>query len=142
MLVKAANSKLLVQFEEALDLVKDKEQHRLMDMFKDMVEWLMMLQRNPRQKQNDDSTGPVKKAYELIDEIVMIIETGELKLKEERVEIENGLMEQIREFQKQIEDTSVAVKGFKEHNIPRKTEEYRCNIKDIKETLQKLTKEL
>jgi hypothetical protein len=30
----------------------------------------------------------------------MIIETGEQKLKEERVEIENGLMEQIREFAK------------------------------------------
>ena len=113
-----------------------------MDMFKDMVEWLMMLQRNPRQKQNDDSTIQVKKAYDLIDEIVIIIETGEQKLKEERVEIENGLMEQIREFSKQIEETSVAVKGFKEHNQPRRTDEYRSNIKDIEESLQKQTKEL
>ena len=40
----------------------------------------------------------------------MIIETGEQKLKEERVDIENGLMEQIREFSKQIEETSSAVK--------------------------------
>ena len=58
------------------------------------------------------------------------------------MEIENGLMEQIREFNKQIEETSVAVKAFKEHSIPRKTEEYRCTIREIKETLQKLTKEL
>lgn len=43
MLIKAQNSKLLVEFEQELDKVKDKEQHSLMSMFKDMVEWLMML---------------------------------------------------------------------------------------------------
>jgi hypothetical protein len=64
-----------------------------MEMFTEMIDWLMMLNRNPRQRQLEENMKPITIAYGYIDEIVQIIETGEQKLKGERVEIENGLME-------------------------------------------------
>lgn len=91
--IKAANSKLLVNFENKLEDVKMFEQKKLMEMFTEMVEWLMMLNRNPRQRQLEENMKPITIAYGYIDEIVQIIETGEQKLKGERIEIENGLME-------------------------------------------------
>lgn len=91
--IKAANSKLLVNFENKLEDVKMFEQKKLMEMFTEMVDWLMMLNRNPRQRQLEENMKPITIAYGYIDEIVQIIEAGEQKLKGERVEIENGLME-------------------------------------------------
>ena len=48
-----------------------------MSMFKDMVEWVMMLQNNPRQKQGEDTPQPIEKAYRQVDNIIIIIETSE-----------------------------------------------------------------
>lgn len=63
-----------------------------------MVEWLMMLNKNPRQRQIDDNIKPVTLAYSFVDEIVQIVETSERKLNDERKEIENMLMSQKANF--------------------------------------------
>lgn len=57
-----------------------------------MIEWLMMLNRNPRQKQLEENMKPVTIAYGYIDEIVTILETSDAKLRGDRLEIESGLM--------------------------------------------------
>lgn len=112
------------------------EQKKLMDTFTEMVEWLMMLYRNPCQRQTEDNNDKVIiSAYVHINEIVVIIESGEQKLKGERVEIENGLIDQVKEFGKQIEEVSSLVKGFKENNMVKKVEDYQRSIAEIKETL-------
>ena len=60
-----------------------------MDEYTDLVEWLMMLNKNPGYKLIEDNIKPVTLAYNYINEIVQIIETSEQKLKQERVDIEN-----------------------------------------------------
>ena len=45
--------------------------------YTDMIEWLMMLNRNPRQRQLEENIKPVTIAYGYIDEIVQIIEVSE-----------------------------------------------------------------
>jgi hypothetical protein len=99
---KASDSRLLVQFEAKLENVKNVERQRLMNEYNDMVEWLMMLNRNPRQKQLDESIKPVILAYTQVDDIVNIIEASEAKLKAERTEIENSVIEQAKNFEKDL----------------------------------------
>ena len=77
MALKAQNSKLLVSFEGKLETVKTVEKTRLMAEYTDMIEWLMMLNRNPRQRQLEENIKPVTIAYGYIDEIVQIIEVSE-----------------------------------------------------------------
>lgn len=50
MSVKAGNSKLLVGFENHLENIKMFEKRRLMRMFSEMIDWLMMLNKNPCQR--------------------------------------------------------------------------------------------
>lgn len=50
MAIKANDSENLVKFEADLEEVKTKKKGMLMDQYADMVEWLMMLNRNPRQR--------------------------------------------------------------------------------------------
>jgi hypothetical protein len=60
--------------------------------YTDMIEWLQMLNKNPRQRQVEENIKPVTFAYSYINEIVDIIDTSDKKLNEERKEIENLLM--------------------------------------------------
>jgi len=78
---KASNSKLLVSFEARLENVKLIERKRLMDEYTDLVEWLMMLNKNPRYKLIEDNIKPVTQAYNYINDITFIIEASEQKLK-------------------------------------------------------------
>lgn len=73
-----------------------------MNEYDDLIEWLMMLNRNPRKQQLEENIKPVVLAYGYIDDIVNIIDVSEQKLKTERLEIENNLMEQIKNFEKNI----------------------------------------
>jgi hypothetical protein len=66
MAVKATNSKLLVEFENELENIKNVKQQKLLDQYTDMVDWLMMLSRNPI-KEAPDETNPIRNAYRQID---------------------------------------------------------------------------
>ena len=57
-----------------------------------------MLNRNPRCKLTEENIKPITNAYAYVNKIVSTIETADGKLKQERVDIENGLMEEIRKF--------------------------------------------
>lgn len=133
---------MLVNFEAKLENVKTVEKQRLMEEYSDMIEWLMLLNRNPRQRQLEENMKPVTIAYGYIDEIVQIVEGSEQKLKQDRNEIENGLMDQVKNFQKEIDETKKNVTDYKDHNNQKKVDEYRRNIDEIKTKLSLLSKEM
>ena len=99
---KVATSALLVNFESRLQNVKDVERARIMAEYTDLVDWLMMLNRNPRYRLIEDNIKPVAIAYNYVNEIVQIIEINDQKLKGERTDIENTLMEDQKKFVKDI----------------------------------------
>jgi hypothetical protein len=90
---KAADSNLLVSFEAKLENVRNVERARLMAEYDDLIEWLMMLNRNPRKQQLEENIKPVVLAYGYVDDIVNIIEMSDQKLRTERQEIEKQLGE-------------------------------------------------
>ena len=84
---------MLVNFEAKLETVRTKERNRLTEEYNDVIEWLMMLHRNPRYKLVDENLKPITTAYDNIRQIAQIIEVSENKLKQERTDIENALEE-------------------------------------------------
>jgi len=67
-------------------------------MYADLIEWLVFLNNNPKFRMNEDYMKPIQNAYKFMNQIASIIEKAEKKLKDERTEIENALMEQLRRF--------------------------------------------
>jgi len=45
---KASNTKLLVQFEQRLEYIKNIQRKKVMEEYLDMVDWFMLLNKNPR----------------------------------------------------------------------------------------------
>jgi hypothetical protein len=122
--VKATDSKLLVEFERKLDKIRTDEKQRLMDEYHEVIEWLMMLYRNPRYKLDVEFMKPVTIAFTYINEIVSIIDQSENKLKNERLEIENHLEDQKKTFVKDLAALDGEVLEFKDYDILRKAEIY------------------
>ena len=52
---KSTNSADLVKHEKRIDEVKLTEQRRLMDTYNDLIEWLVMLNKNPKYKTPEDT---------------------------------------------------------------------------------------
>lgn len=48
-----------------------------MNEYNDLVEWVMMLNRNPRQKQQEENIKPVVLAFHYVNDIVQIIDASE-----------------------------------------------------------------
>jgi DNA repair exonuclease SbcCD ATPase subunit len=72
----------------------------------------------------------------------MIIESSEQKLKQERVDIENGLMEQIKNFEKDIQAIKQEAHQFKERNNAKQLTQNIQELKNIRERLVKLSQEM
>lgn len=81
-------------------------------------------------------------AYHFVNEIVMILESSEQKLKQERVDIENGLMEQIKNFEKDISTIKSEAHQFKERNNAKALSTNITELKNIRERLVKLSQEM
>jgi len=113
-----------------------------MNEYNDLIEWLMMLNRNPRYKLQEENIKPVTFAYNYINDIGQIIEGGEQRLKQERVEIENALEEQKRNLQREINEVEQQVLEFKDHDMIRKAPKYSDQIDEINRTLVRLTQEM
>ena len=56
------------------------EQKELMDMYNTVVDWLVMLNKNPKYKTNEDLCKSVQHAYKYVNTINSIIEKSEKKL--------------------------------------------------------------
>ena len=141
---KSNNSNELVKYEKRLEDVKNIEHKRLNQHYTDLVEWLVMLNKNPKYRTQDDTFKQVQHAYKHINMINNIVDKSETKLKNERTEIENGLMEQTRRFTAKIEEQKALVIGFKDKNQTKSmaAQDYLYkDIKGINEALQWLTEE-
>jgi hypothetical protein len=121
---KAGDSKSLVRFMKRLENVKVEERKRLMNEYNDLIEWLMMLNRNPRYKLQEENIKPVTFAYGYINDIVQIIEGAEQKQKQESMEIEKALFEQIHTLQRDITEVEGQVSEFKDNENIRKAPKY------------------
>lgn len=77
-----------------------------------------------------------------MNQISGIIEKCENKLKLERTEIENKLMEDLRQFTAKIEETKVACWAFKDNITVKKCNEYNTIIADLKQTLKDLSDQM
>lgn len=118
------------------------EKKRLRDEYDDMVAWLMMLNTYPRYKLIEDNIKPVALAYNYMNEIPMIIETSDQKLKQERDEIENALMEQIGNFNRDIEDVKAQVSNLKNNNLKQYAQKYVNEINDLNNRLKTINDDL
>lgn len=59
---------------------------------------------------------PVAQAFVWVDDIVTIVSQSEDKLKGERTDIENGLLDQVKSFQKDLDDVKEECNKFKDNN--------------------------
>jgi hypothetical protein len=142
---KSNNSNELVKYEKRLDDVKNNEHKRLNNQYVDLVDWLCMLNQNPKYRTQDDTFKQVQHAYKHINMINNIVDKSEIKLKNERNEIENGLMQQIKRFEAKIEEQKSLVAGFKDKNQTKSMAAQDYLYKDIagiKEALDWLTEEM
>lgn len=111
-------------------------------MYADLIEWLVFLNNNPKFRMNEDYMKPIQNAYKFMNQIASIIEKAEKKLKDERTEIENALMEQLRRFQAKIDEVQTLVKAYNDNNMIRKAAEYNKEIVEINEDLKYLKAEM
>jgi hypothetical protein len=78
---KSTNSAELVKHEKRLDEVKQAEQRRLMNTYNELIEWLVMLNRNPKYRTLEDDFKSVTFAFKHVNMINGIIDKSENKLK-------------------------------------------------------------
>jgi hypothetical protein len=91
--LKSQDSNGLVSHEKRLEDVRNAEHKRLTATYADMMDWFMFLNENPKYKMLDDTTKPILQAFKSMGWIPSSIEKAEVKLRNERTDIENALME-------------------------------------------------
>ena len=101
-----------------------------------------MLNKNPRYKLQEENIKPVTFAYNYVNDIWAIVESGEQRLKVERVEIENALEAQKRTLQQDINEVEAQVLEFKDNDMARKAAIYSRQIEEIQKQLAKLHTEM
>ena len=114
--------------EKELEEIKVIKKNQLIHDYNDLIEWLMMLYNNPRFEVQDDQTRSVNQAYIQTCKIAQMVEMQENKLKNERIEIENTLVRQKRDFVEILDDIKSDVDKFKENENKKKEDEYNKNI--------------
>lgn len=133
---------MLVDFEQKLERIKLKDRHRLKSDYTDMIEWLTMLFQNRSYRPNDDNIKPILNTYEQINCIEDIIDQKENSLKNDRDEIEKKLMEQKRNFSKELDDVQKDVNAFAYVDHAKRAKDFKEQIADIQEKIKSLAQEL
>jgi hypothetical protein len=95
-----------------------------MDEYIDLIDWLQMLNKNPRYKLQDDNMKPIGQAYTYINEMGLILENGQQKFVAESLEIEKDLFEQIKNLNNSLADVEGQVAEFKDNEMIRKAPKY------------------
>jgi predicted ribosome quality control (RQC) complex YloA/Tae2 family protein len=104
----------LVKNEKRMDEVKLTEHKRLLDTYGDVVQWLVMLNKNPDYKTQEDLFKSVQFAFKHVKMMNGILDKAEYKLKNERYEIENAMMNQIKKFEAKIAEIKGNINQFKD----------------------------
>jgi hypothetical protein len=76
-----------------------------------------------------------------MNQISMHIDKAEQKLKGERLEIENKMTRQIKDFEGKIQKVKDDVKAFETESNPRKADNNVAKIEEIKQTIKDMNKE-
>jgi hypothetical protein len=128
---KPDTSKKLVMMERQLDDVKLNQRVHLINDYNDLIEWLMMIYNNPRCKVNDDQVKSITQAYTQTQKIAQIIEFAETNLKNQRVEIENKLIRDKKDFAEMLDEVKKECEKFRENENKNKEAEFNRQIVNI-----------
>jgi len=139
--LKSTNSAELVDHEKRLEEIKVQEHKRLIAEYNDMIDWLVLLNKNPQLQTLDESIKPIYNAHKLIGTVVNNIEKAEGKLRQERQDIENALIDQTKRFNAKIDEQKKAVHEFKDKTNVKQYPQYIQQIEDINKTLKYLLEE-
>lgn len=138
---RAINSQQLVALETMQDHVEKHQRKELIYAYGDLVQWILMLNQNPRYKLTDANIQAVGRAYDLFKNLDIIIATSQEKLLEERHHIERALEAQMQQFQASIEEVEKLVAGFKDKDFAILANTYSQEIKGIDRTITDLCQE-
>lgn len=136
---KADTSADLVISEKFLDDSKNIKRIEIVNQYLDLVDWLMMLQKQPYIEIPDDNIKQVILVYQITNKIQQNIEQQEASLKTQRDDIEKRLMLDTKAFQDELNEVKTSVEKFKDNNVKKREEEYNKMIDKINKTLAQLT---
>jgi dynein heavy chain len=132
----------LVEFEAFLEKVKMQEKSRLKAEYTDMVQWLMMLTRYPKYKILEDNIKPVALAYTHMNDIPVIIYNAENKLRTERDDIENQLVEEKNQFDNELKSIDEEIKKVKGFQVRNHASKYVEEIAELQKRLKQVGEDL
>lgn len=132
---KADTSADLVISEKFLEDSKNQKRTEIVTQYLDLVEWLMMLQKQPYIEIADELIKPIILAYQMTNKIFYNIEQQETSLKTQRDDIEKRLMLETKAFQDELNEVKTSVEKFKDNNVKKREEEYNKMIDKINKTL-------
>ena len=139
---KADSSKRLVSLEKQLEDVKLNQRVTLVNDYNDLIEWLMMIYDNPRVRVQDEQIKSILNAYGQTQKISQILENAETSLKNQRVEIENTLMREKKEFIEMLEEIKQECDKFKDCDNKKMDNDYNKSIANINQRLGSLTDDM
>lgn len=114
---------------------KNAKKNEIIASYTDLVEWLMMLQKQPYIEIADEYIKAIILAYQMTNKIQANIEQQETNLKQQRDEIEKRLHLETKAFQDELNEVKASVDKFKEHAVKKKEDDYNKMIDKINKTL-------
>lgn len=99
--------------------MRNFEHKKMEKTYVEMIKWVEFLNHYPRFRMNDDNMKPIQNSFKFMNQMPSIMEKAEQKLKGERLEIENALMDQLRRFDQKIKDSKAGVEEFKDKLMPK-----------------------
>jgi uncharacterized protein YPO0396 len=121
--------------EKFLEDSKNAKKNEIIASYTDLVEWLMMLQKQPYIEIADEYIKAIILAYQMTNKIQANIEQQETNLKQQRDEIEKRLHLETKAFQDELNEVKASVDKFKEHAVKKKEDDYNKMIDKINKTL-------
>ena len=107
---RAAQSKVLVEYEKRLEQLQNEDQKRIRAEYGDMIQWHQMLCKNPIHKLSDqEHTRPIIGAYTSVNDIVNIVENSTGRLKVDRKEIEDRLISEVEDYGARMKELKMKV---------------------------------
>ena len=91
-------TKELVDYENYHETVKTETEKQILDQYKDLIEWLMLLYKYPQLRPTEESFKQINTCFNQVEKIFESINSREESLKNQRDNIINLLDQKIRNF--------------------------------------------
>lgn len=132
---RASESEVLVNLEKRLAKLKEVDHKRIKDDYNDMIEWYLLLQKNPRQKLNDnENIRPIINAFMAVNDIVNIIENSDQRLAADKGELSSRVLNQQQEYLDKMQELKQRVNLLAqggEVSIPKEDVKKQAEVNDI-----------